>query len=316
MNTTATELPGAAAQPPLTLRSTLTTLVRREFWEHPVLWRAPLIIAALLVGTIVLGVVTGSRHVGVHFDGWDGDMTPERQMQAFAISQAAPMAPLYLIMGLVLTFYLLDCLYAERKDRSILFWKSMPVSDGLTVLSKFLVAAVVVPVGILLLAAVCHVLLFLAWKVGVASGRLPQLLVWNTLVWLKVELVMVGILVLGALWYAPMAAALLVVSAWARRSPVMWATLAPLVAIAVEWKFGTHYVARFLYYRSFGIWELLGMGHDEHLEHRSATLSATLGELNFRAAFASPDLWLGVVAAAALLYAAVRIRRYRDDTAG
>ena len=316
-STTANAAPGSelTVQQPLKLSTTLATLVRREFWEHPALWRAPLIIAGLLVGTFIIGATMGGRHIGVHVEGWDGNLTPERRAQAFAVSQVAPMFPLYLIMLLVLTFYLLDCLYAERKDRSILFWKSLPVSDGLTVLSKFLVAVVVVPLGVLVLAAACHVLLFLVWQLGVATGRLPDVLTWSTVLWFKVEAAMLASLVLGALWYAPVAAAFLVVSAWARRSPIMWVTLAPIVAMVVEWKIGTHYVAHFLYYRTFGIWEVLGMGHSERLD-QGASLEAALGELNFGAAFTNLNLWLGVLAAAALLYAAVRVRRYRDDTAG
>jgi ABC-2 type transport system permease protein len=314
---TANAAPGSelTVQQRLKFSTTLATLVRREFWEHPALWRAPLIIAALLVGTFIIGATMGGRHVDVHVEGWDGNLTAERQAQAFAVSQVAPMFPLYLIMLLVLTFYLLDCLYAERRDRSILFWKSLPVSDGLTVLSKFLVAVVVVPLAVLVLAAVCHALLFLVWQLGVATGHLPDVLTWSTVLWFKVEAVMLGSLLLGALWYAPVAAAFLVVSAWVRRSPIMWVTLAPIVAMVVEWKFGTHYVANFLYYRTFGIWEILGMGHGARLEH-GMTLDATLGDLNFGAAFASLNLWLGALAAGALLYAAVRVRRYRDDTAG
>jgi ABC-2 type transport system permease protein len=319
MNTAAADTAARSeltVQRPLKLSTTLATLVRREFWEHPALWRAPLIIAALLVGTIVLGATMGGRHIGVHVEGWDGQLSAERQAQAFALSQVAPMFPLYAIMLLVLTFYLLDSLYAERKDRSILFWKSLPVSDGLTVLSKFLVAVVVVPLGVLVLATVCHVLLFLIWQLGVGTGRLPAVLIWNTAMWLRVEGVLLACFVLGALWYAPVAASFLLVSAWARRSPVMWVTLAPIVAIVVEWQFGTRYVANFLGYRTVGIWAVLGTGlHGERLEN-GARLQAVLGDLNFAAAFGSADLWLGVVAAAALLYATVRIRRYRDDTAG
>jgi len=318
MNTTAANAAprgDLTVQQPLKLSTTLATLFRRELWEHPALWRAPLIIAALLVGTFVVGLIMGGRHVDVHLNGWDGNLSAERQSQAFAVSQVAPMFPLYLIMTLVLTFYLLDSLYAERKDRSILFWKSLPVSDGLTVVAKFLMAVVVVPFGVLVLAAVCHVLLFLAWQVGVATGRLPPVLVWNTVMWLKVEGVMLLSLVLGALWYAPVAASFLLVSAWARRSPIMWVTLAPIVAIVVEWKFGTHYVANFLSYRTMGIWQILGNSQGQVLKHGSR-LEAVLGDLNFGRAFGSIDLWLGVVAAAALLYATARIRRYRDDTAG
>ena len=72
-STTTNEAPRRelAVQRPLPLATTLRTLVRREFWEHPALWRAPLIIAALLVGTFIIGATMGGRHVGVHVDGWD-----------------------------------------------------------------------------------------------------------------------------------------------------------------------------------------------------------------------------------------------------
>jgi ABC-2 type transport system permease protein len=70
------------------------------------------------------------------------------------MSQMLWVAVLYVAAAIVGAFIALDCLYAERKDRSILFWKSLPVSDGLTVLSKFLVIVAVAPLGIFLLAAV------------------------------------------------------------------------------------------------------------------------------------------------------------------
>jgi ABC-2 type transport system permease protein len=307
-------------------------LIRREVWENRSLWIAPLVVA----GIILVIAAFGGVHVGNGNDvslGWDSgsgahmsDQDRESIRSAMATAPLSKKQIIYAItlstftavqlftMIIVLFFYLLDSLLAERKDRSILFWKSLPVSDGLTVLSKFLVAVLVVPLGVLALAAVCHVLLFMVWQLGVATGRLPDVLTWSTLLWFKVEAVMLASLLLGALWYAPLAASFLLVSAWARRSPIMWVTLAPIVAMVVEWKIGTHYVANFLYYRSFGIWEILGASaHGERLED-GARLEAVLGNLNFAAAFTNLNLWLGVLATAALLYATVRVRRYRDDT--
>ena len=315
--TTADAVPrsDASVQPPLKFSTTLATLVRREFWEHPVLWRAPLIIAALMVGSLLLAALTTGRHFGIHVNGWSGQLSAERQLEIFAGSSVGAMLSLFLIMMLVLTFYLLDCLYAERKDRSILFWKSLPVSDGLTVLSKFLVAVIVVPLGVLVLAVACQLLLFGVWQVGVATGRFPAVFTWNTLMWFKVQGVTLACFVLAALWYAPIAASFLLVSAWARRSPVMWATLAPLVALVVEGMFGIHYLARFLSYRTFGIWQALYSGNGADLDHGDK-LSDALAGLNSAGAFTNIDLWLGVAATAAILYATVRLRRYRDDTAG
>src|SRR5206468_10746510 len=53
-----------------------------------------------------------------------------------------------LIMGTALIvgiFYCLDALYGERRDRSILFWKSLPVSDVMAVLSKLAIPIVILP---------------------------------------------------------------------------------------------------------------------------------------------------------------------------
>jgi ABC-2 type transport system permease protein len=127
------------------LQRTLVTLVRREFWEHRYLWIAPLVTAALLV------VCALFAHGHIHIDAGDGaDMafSATQKLAASTIAQGVVFVALNLVMGFVVSFYLVDCLYAERRDRSIYFWKSMPVSDGLTVASKVLVAMVVVPLGV------------------------------------------------------------------------------------------------------------------------------------------------------------------------
>jgi len=117
---------------------TLAMLVRRELWEHRALWIAPLIVAALMVvSAFVASVKFRLTHADMHDEGSEG-------MTMFSVMQGAVSMPLSLVTLIVLSFYLLDCLYAERKDRSILFWKSLPVSDNLTVLSKLLVALLVV----------------------------------------------------------------------------------------------------------------------------------------------------------------------------
>jgi len=107
--------------------NTLLMLVRRELWEHRALWIAPLVVAALMVfGAIVASVKYHLTHADMSRD--DGP----QGMTMFAVMQGAVSMPLSVVMLIVLVFYLLDCLYAERKDRSILFWKSLPVSDDLT----------------------------------------------------------------------------------------------------------------------------------------------------------------------------------------
>ena len=295
-------------QRPLTLSTTLATLLRRELWEHPALWRAPAIVAGLLAISTVFSMTINIEDRRVTHLG-----APERIM-ALNVSQDLWVTLIYLVAAVVVTFYVLDTLYAERKDRSILFWKSLPVSDGLTVLSKFLVAVVVVPLGVFVLAIASHMVAFAIWKMRVASGGMPDVVAWDTIAWLRGETVILLCLILSSLWYAPVVAAGLLVSAWVKRNPVLWATLPLLFLPIFEYVFfRTGYLWGFISYRSGGIWSVLTTRDGHSVMNESMHM---LSDLNWAAAFTNHNLWLGVLAAAAMLYAAARIRRYRDDTAG
>jgi ABC-2 type transport system permease protein len=299
--------PAPPAAKPLAV--TFQTLVRREFWEHRALWIAPAVVSALMI----LGALFASvkyrltARGGMPDEGADG-------MTMFAVMQGSVSMPIVLVMSIVLVFYLLDCLYAERRDRSILFWKSLPVSDGLTVLSKLAVATIIVPLGVFVLGLALSLVFTGIWQVSAALGRLPAIPGWDMGGWLKAELALLACFAVGTLWYAPLAAYLLVVSAWARRSPFLWLLLPPVAAQIVEKvAFDTHYVGSFLGYRLIGIWPVLfAHGHSGH--GRSFALSSALNQLKLGAALSNIDLWLGLLAAAGLVFAAIRIRRYRDDS--
>jgi ABC-2 type transport system permease protein len=159
--------------------------------------------------------------------------------------------------------------------------------------------------------------LFVIFKARVAVGGLPAVLTWSTYEWLRTELVMLVLLFFGALWYAPIAAAMLLASVWARPNPFLWAFLVPIVAPILERiALGTHYLRDFIAYRAFDIWGTLALPHNQIISRHYGMhpVGTLLGDLNYRAALTDLDLWLGVAAAAALVYAAVRIRRYRDDS--
>ena len=321
MNSTLAEAAGDTPPAPTSLAprpfgGTLLTLLRREFWEHRYLWMAPTAVAVLLA----LCAVLGRAHMNFEDDNafaGAGGFGEQQRVALATIVQWALSVPLYVVLLFVLSYYTLDCLYAERKDRSILFWKSLPVSDALTVTAKLLVALVVAPLLIFALALLTHLVFFAILGVRMAAGNIPAVMSWSTLEWLRTELVMLLVLVLAALWYAPVAAALMLVSAWARRSPFLWATVPPVLAPIIERiAFGTHFLWDFIRYRSEGIWRTLMDGYRFRIiSHKGLhPVGTLLSDLNFRGAFTDIDLWLGVLVAAALLFAAVRIRRYRDDT--
>ena len=282
---------------------TLVALARRELWEHRTLWIVPLCVEGLLAISLLIGRINMDLPAGV--------LTAQQRVALFTIVQWVLAQPLFIVTAICLAFYLLDCLYAERKDRSILFWKSLPLSDELTVASKFLVAAVVVPLGVFLLAGAAG-LLFAA----ILGVRVPGTLGFSSYEWLRTELVLLLEVTLGVLWYSPIAGALLLFSAWIRRSPILWASLVPVVAPIVERvALGTHYIWSFEVYRSNGIWHKLTLGPNVFRDfHHLPAVGVVLDTFNIRGAFTDIDLWSGVLAALALTYAAARVRRYRDDT--
>ena len=310
----------AAAAPPMSglvdhsMTKTMTVLIRREFWEHRSLWITPLVVAGLLV-LAAFPIHLGNVDMGAHAE----DFTkPENRLSLFTLMVWGQTVPQYLVMTIVVSFYLMDCLYLERKDRSILFWKSLPVSDATTVISKLLVGLVVVPLGVYLTAMVAGVLFQIIWATRVAFGSLPNVAVaWDTVAWLKVEGLMLYGVIVCILWFAPLAASLLLVSAWARKNVFLWTTLPPLIAIIIERvAFGTRFTAHLLEYRTWGIWEALGVGVEtpEDSHGRIVSLAALFDNVPMGKAFLNIDLWLGLAVAATFVFAAVRIRRYRDDT--
>ena len=321
MNSTVADTAGSphasaapAAKPTVVV---LLALIRREFWEHRYLWIAPLAVEAIL---IALGAIIG--HGQVQLDGHDFGAWASQHAQkvaAFTILQWAQSVPLVVVLIGVVSWYALDCLYAERKDRSVLFWKSLPVSDGLTVLSKALVALVAAPLVTFAVALAGYLVFAAVLGVRMALGGIPSVIAWDFAEWFRTEAAMLIMLVVAMLWYAPVVAAMLLLSVWARPNPFLWAFLAPVVAPLIERiAFGTHYLAGFMKYRAFDIWGTLAYGPTHgHFGivsgHDLRPMGTLLDQFNIGAVLTDIDLWLGVAAAAALLYAAARVRRYREE---
>lgn len=312
------------------LAQVLLTLVRREFWEHRVLWIAPLAVAVLLVASAFL-TSPGAMQLDFSSGGSGpslGAMLDNHRVQLalFGLEHWAMSLPQYLVLSLVLTFYLCDCLYAERRDRSILFWKSLPVSDFTTVASKALVGLVLVPCGVYLLAVATDALMSLIGYVRAQFGAHNALLThWDTVAWLKMQALMGLGMLLSILWLSPLGAYLLLVSAWARRNVMLWASVPPLVGPLVErLTFGTWHLLDLLSYRSVGMFflpELAQAKESASFEVGSGSNHLTVlspvelfDHLPVLRVFTNIQLWLGVVAALAMLFLAARIRRYRDES--
>lgn len=276
--------------------------VRRELWENRSLYVVPLIVTAFVLLGSLIRLLHPARTLPDSVANLP-DGLPSLLIQPF---RAAP-APIILATFLVGIFYSLDALYGERRNRSLLFWKSLPVSDRTTVLSKASIPLVVLPVfGFLLSLATLLVLLSASLAVLLAKGTSPGRF-WDALQFFQQPVIMLYGLAVHVLWFAPIYSWLLLVSAWARRLPVLWAGL-PLVAVSVveRMAFGSSHFAFLLRYRVIG-----PMGEAFTLEARDGDVDR-LSQLDPGRFLSSPGLWLGLAVAAAFLAAAVRIRRRRE----
>jgi ABC-2 type transport system permease protein len=322
--------------------NTMLILVKREFWEHRSLWIAPLVWAAIIIvmsGWLLFVVIPRHAPQGMidatsveQIQGLsDKDREEVRRAIASAKDSDIPNTAIsFSFLGIsqfisgfttiVVFFYLIDCLFTERRDRSILFWKSLPLSDSQVVLSKLATALIVVPIGVVLLAAatqfILYALFLLRFDGTVYSNFLAD---WNLASWLRAVVVEFAIMLCGVIWYAPIAAYFLLLSVWARKLVFLWA-IVPLIAVpALEgFFFHTKHVLDFIGQRFGGFIEKMNL--DESAFNVGThgrpgpRISDVLSSLDMSGVLLSAETWLGVAAAAALVAATIRIRRYRDDT--
>ena len=296
-------------------------LIRREVWEHKAIWIAP----AIVIACILLLVVTGNVHLGPIGELGDstvfGELSSEVQVKLLVIVYAGLALVIDMVMGIVAFFYAIDSLYADRRDRSVLFWKSLPLSDAETVLSKFAVAAVVIPIVTLAAALVAQLVVASGGSIKLAMSGLAAGMMWQPEALLGGFVVAFLWCITAVLWYAPVIAYLMLVSAWAQKAPFLWAVLPPVGIVLLERvALYTSYAGDFIAYRLLGLYKLLGSregpqvnDHEMAGEDISKIMQLDLVG-SIRDFYSSPDLWLGVIAAGLLLAAAMWVRRYRDET--
>ena len=270
--------------------------VRRELWENRSIYIAPLAVA-----TVVVFAFSVSSILGV----WEPRLrlVPTRPQMPYDMAAGV----LMLTAIIVSVFYCLDALHSERRDRSILFWKSLPVSDVTTVLAKASIPLIVVPLFTFAITiAMQWIMLLVSSAVLLVSGQSVAML-WRSLPLASMWLLLLYHLVTGhAIWPFPIYCWLLLVSGWARRATFLWAAL-PLVAIAgVESiVFRTSYFAELIGRRFLGVAPAMNMAPDS-MGLDPLTTHVTVGRF-----LTSPGLWLGLAVAAAFLLAAARLRRYQ-----
>jgi ABC-2 type transport system permease protein len=233
-------------------------------------------------------------------------LDPAHQRAAIATHYDIAAGLMMLTAMIVGAFYCLGALHNERRDRSILFWKSLPVSDLTAVLAKASIPIVLLPLLAFAITFSLQWIMLLLSSAVLAANGLPVATLWTQLSFFRMSLLLLYHLVtVHGLWEAPIYAWLLLVGAWSRRAPFLWATL-PFLAIGTVEKivFHTSHLAALLDYRlSGGGMEAFTMPGTFPMDPMTHLTPGTY--------LASPGLWLGLLFTALCLAAAVRLRRYR-----
>jgi ABC-2 type transport system permease protein len=318
--------------------TTFGWLVKREYWEsrRGFLW-APFWAAAVIIIVTILGIIAaevlrarlGTEHVymgGISLSEMLRDASTH-DLDQFVKALDATMllfgSVIAVVLSFVIFFYLLGALYDDRKDRSILFWKSLPLSDSGTVLSKVFAGIIVAPliaVGVVLAGYLAMLVILTLWLL--AHGVNPFGMVWAHVepfsIWLHL-LVMIGV---NAVWALPTVGWLLLWSAAVRSKPFLWAIIIPVVAGVLNiWVglLGLPHVRQDFYWGQIAARLLLSVvpggwvnpdntGHSMHFGELSAISFPAMGQ-----AFATPQMWIGAAVGIVLIAAAIWFRRWRDE---
>ena len=319
--------------------NTLVTLLKREYWENRGHFAiSPLVMGGFLLALFLLALFNTEHIVGTHgeslgpinlsgitISGLDflGAMSVEfasasleERQKFWEMSFYGISSSFTFIMILVSFIYLLGSLYDDRKDRSILFWKSLPVSDLMTVTSKIITVIFVIPAFFVIGSAVTFlVIMIISSLVALFSNGNLWASIWQPAPFLSAPINLYSAYVIQSLWAAPFLAWLLLVSSWTKRKPILMAIIPVAVVAFLEvYFYRTSYFSEAVRDRVMGWVIPIDVTTGRHLGSNESILDQGGIYNNVTSLMALPDFWYGLVVAAGMVAGAVYIRRYRDES--
>jgi ABC-2 type transport system permease protein len=298
-------------------------LVRREIWEHRSIYVTPAVVALVVILMLLTTLVFASGYQEIVDFGIIGaqNLAGEAERRAallvLLISNTVP----FIFAGTILTvFYSLDSLYAERKNKSILFWRSLPITDAETVISKLLTTVLAIPLIAFVVIVIAHLVILAITGVFVSiEGGSAVLLVWKSAPLFDVWVGMLIITILLPIWISPFIGWFLFVSAWTKRSPLLMAFLPLIMVPTLEyWVLRTHLIGDAIKTRFEQLPFFKGidpeMFFDEKQFIASTDAISLLAYIDVGKFVTSPQTWAGLVVCGLFATAAIYVRRYRDES--
>jgi len=312
----------------------LLALIKREFWENKGAFRTtPLVIAGIFLAAMLMFLIT--------FNHFDNEFQSLKELTRFIAQTDVALRDkvLYeinlsisvifsMVLAFVVFFYLLGSLYDDRKDRSILFWKSLPASDTLTIGSKLLSAMIVAPLIFWVVYVLTHVVIMLLFSVVIMTlGENPWTLLLSLGSPFKAWSLVLASYMAQAIWALPLYGWLILVSSFAPRIPLLFAVLPPVVLGVLElWiDFLKTFTVNDNLFGLFGKWfanSPLIMSADSHGDEFGVALGAPITSdfdhqvtvANMLDRLFSSDMLINLVIAAVFLGAALWLRRRATES--
>ena len=299
-------------------------LLERELWEHRSIYVVPIVVAIIMTLAALTGQVSinGMEHVDIGIVG--ASNMPDNARAAVLSGIMIGLSTTFVFSMWILTiFYALDSLYAERKDRSILFWRSMPSTDLETVLSKLLTAMLVIPLVTFAMILVTHLAVLLFASVWVAArGGSGLTLIWGSVPFFDNWTATLIFVLALPLWLSPFIGWFLFISAFTKRSPFLTAFLPIAILPMLEnMLFDTAVFAEAFFVRSIKMPLFIDLRTMERLFEDGDNFAlladahlSLLGLMDLSGFLTTPNLWLGLIVCGLFTAAAIYVRRYRDDS--
>ncbi len=314
-------------------------LIKREFWENrgSLIW-APLITAGVFAFFHIIGLI---RSASVNVTGVTGSLNsmiaqynqghPALVGLGLDMSIYGITAMIYMVMGITVFFYCLGALFDDRNDRSFLFWKSLPISDRDTVLSKVACATLLTPVIATVIGIAAGLVLLVLTLIGLSFHGLHAWTLLGETHPFRVMGILIGAIPVNLVWMLPTVGWLMLCSAWARSKPFLWATVFPLGAGAlIYWldvlgvvNFGSWFWHHVVMRMFMGIvpWLWFPKSIDKSVftgikdtDQMPAAMDQVLNLPHAWAQLAHPDFWVGGILGLGMIGAAIWLRRWRTET--
>ncbi len=314
---------------------TFKALLVREYWEHRgAFLKTPLVIGIVMSVVLILFYLTTDRFA-VKMNGGEltdfgaksiGSVDPANIQFGIDVFMLGSASLYHFVLFFVLFFFILGSLYDDRKDGSILFWKSLPISDTQTVLSKLATATIVAPLIFVGGLIVSHLLFFVILSlILLLYGINPFTVLWANVNYINNWGAFLIGCMMQALWLLPVYGWFLFASSFSKRRPFLLAVFVPVMVGFIWYWYNALVNFNVL---QVGVFKTIGIYLAKGFSPFTSGLGFSTESLDFNPTeqtgievissmmngFTNPSLYYGIVFGAVMVGVAIYVRRYRNTT--